>query len=112
MSKLVEIPRQVRPFALWATPTRSACISKFALTATAWSSDEVATSHGFVELADLLDELAELGADRSILRSVCRALEADRACVIPKMWLTPPQVELYKEPPRGVGTLRSFTAGT
>jgi hypothetical protein len=108
MRKLIQMPRQVRPFALSASPACSGYISKFILAATAWSSSDPATIHGFVELADLLDELADLGADRSMIGGVRRSLEAGCACVIPKVWLTPPQVELLKEPVKKTGLLRTF----
>src|SRR5579871_4252453 len=100
MGKLIQMPEQLRPFALSATPSRSGCISRFVLIATAWHTDETATSRGFVRLADLLDELTELGADCAVIGSVSRSLEAGRACVIPKMWLTPSQVQLFKKLPR------------
>jgi hypothetical protein len=108
MGKLIDMPKQLRPFALCATPARSGCISKFVLTATAWNTDEAPTPHGFIELADLLDELTELGADRTMIGSVSRALEAGRACVIPKMWLAPPQVRLFTKPAKRAGLLRAF----
>jgi hypothetical protein len=108
MEKLIQMPKQVRPFALSARPAQPGCISKFVLIATAWNSDEAATTHGFVEMADLVDELADLGADRTMKESVIRALEAGRACVIPKLWLTPPQVELLKIPVKRSGLLRAF----
>jgi hypothetical protein len=112
MGTLIQMPRQVRAFALSAAPGRPGSMSKFVLTATPWNSDEQATSHGFVELADLLDELAELGADRSMIGSVSRAMEVGRACVIPKLWLTPPQIEFFKEPVKRTGLLRNFTSDT
>jgi len=108
MGKLIEMPKQVQPFALFAKPAHSGCISKSVLTATSWNTDEAAASHGFIELADLLDELTELGADRSMIGSVSRALEAGRACVIPKMWLAPPQIQLFRKPAKGAGILRAF----
>jgi hypothetical protein len=110
MGKLIQMPKQVRPYALSAAPARSGCISKFVLTATAWNADEAATSHGFMELADLLDELTELGADRAMMGSVSRALEAGRACVIPKVWLAPPQVQLFRRPAKAAGLLRAFAS--
>jgi len=103
MGKLIQLPKQLRPFALAAKPARPGSLSRFVLTATAWNSDETPTPHGFTKLADLLDELTELGADRAIIGSVRRALEAGRACVVPKMWLTPPQVQLFKKPARRAG---------
>jgi hypothetical protein len=108
MGKLIQMPKELRPFALAATPAHAGSMSKFVLTATPWNTDEAATPHGFIRLADLLDELTELGADRAILGSVSRALEAGRACVIPKMWLTPPQVQLFKKPVKRAGALRAF----
>lgn len=110
MGKLIQMPKQVRPFALSATPAQLGCISKFVLTATAWDTNEANLSHGFIKLADLLDELTELGADRSMIGSVSRALEAGRACVIPKVWLAPPQVHLFKKPVKGAGLLRAFAS--
>jgi hypothetical protein len=108
MGKLIQLPKQLRPFALAAKPARPGSLSRFVLTATAWNTDETPTPHGFTELADLLDELTELGADRPIIGSVRRALEAGRACVIPKMWLTPPQIQLFKKQVRRAGELRVF----
>jgi hypothetical protein len=108
MGELIQLPKQLRPFAMSAKPARPGSLSRFVLAATAWNTDEPAASHGFVRLADLLDELTELGADRAILGSVRRSLEAGRACVIPKMWLTPPQVQLFRKPPRRAGLLRAF----
>ncbi len=110
MGKLIQMPKQVRPFALSARPTQLGCISRFTLTATAWDANEAALSHGFTKLADLLDELTELGADRSMIGSVSRALEAGRACVIPKVWLAPPQIHLFKKPVKGAGLLRAFAS--
>lgn len=110
MGKLIPMPKQVRPFALSATPAQSGCISRFVLTAMPWDANEGAVSHGFIRLADLLDELAELGADRSMIGSVSRALEAGRACVIPRVWLAPPQVDLFKKPARCAGLLRAFVS--
>jgi hypothetical protein len=78
------------------------------LIATDWNTDEVVMPHGFIRLADLLDELTELGADRTIIGSVRRSLEVGRACVIPKMWLTPPQVRLFVKPARRAGVVRAF----
>ena len=108
MGKLIRMPGQLRPFALSASPCRSAFLSKFVLTATAWNTDEATTPRGFIRLADLLEELAELGADRAVIESVSRALEAGRACVVPKMWLTPPHVQLFKKPAKRAGILRAF----
>jgi hypothetical protein len=108
MGTLIQLPKQLRPFALTAKPARPGSLSKFVLAVTDWNSDETPTPHGFIRLADLLDELTELGADRAIIGSVRRALEAGRACVIPKMWLTPPQVQLFKKPARRAGVLRVF----
>ena len=108
MGKLIQLPKQTRPFALAATPARPGSLSRFVLTATPWNTDESAIPHGFVRLADLLDELAELGADRVIIGSVRRSLEAGRACVIPKIWLTPPQVQLFQKPVKRAGLLRDF----
>lgn len=108
MGKLIQLPKQLRPFALYAKPARPGSLSRFVLTATAWNTDETPTPHGFIKLADLLDELTELGADRAITGSVRRALEVGRACVIPKMWLTPPQIQLFKKPVRRAGVLRVF----
>jgi hypothetical protein len=96
MGKLIRMPKKVEPYAFWAVPTRSGGVSKYVLTATPWNSDEASKARGFVTMADLLDELAELGADKSILGSVRRTLEAGCACTIPRMWLTPPQVELFR----------------
>ena len=110
MGKLIQLPKQLRPFALAATPARPGTLSKFVLTATPWNTDEAGMPHGFVRLADLLDELTELGADRAIIGSVRRSLEAGRACVIPKMWLTPPQVQLFKKPARRAGIVRTFAS--
>jgi hypothetical protein len=108
MGTLIQLPKQLLPFALYAKPSRPGSLSKFVLTATAWNTDETPTPHGFIKLADLLDELSELGADRAIIGSVRRALEVGRACVIPKMWLTPPQIQLFKKPARRAGLLRAF----
>lgn len=108
MGKLIQLPKQLRPFALYAKPARPGSMSRFVLTATAWNTDETPTPHGFIKLADLLDELTELGADHTIIGSVRRALEAGRACVIPKMWLTPPQVQLFKKPVKQAGVVRPF----
>jgi hypothetical protein len=108
MGKLIQLPKQLQPFALSAKPARPGSLSRFVLTATAWSNDETPTPHGFTKLADLLDELTELGADRALIGSVRRSLEAGRACVIPKMWLTPPQVQLFKKPARRAGLVRAF----
>jgi hypothetical protein len=108
MGKLIQLPKQVRPFALSAKPARPGSLSKFVLAATPWNTEEAAASHGFIKLADLLDELTELGADRAIIGSVRRSLEAGRACVIPKMWLTPPQVQLFQKPARRAGMMRAF----
>lgn len=108
MGKLIQLPKQLQPFALSAKPAHPGSLSRFVLTATAWSSDETPTPHGFTRLADLLDELTELGADRAIVGSVRRSLEIGRACVIPKMWLTPPQVQLFKKPARRAGLVRAF----
>jgi hypothetical protein len=108
MGKLIQLPKQLRPFALSAKPARPGSLSRFVLAATPWNTDESATSHGFIRLADLLDELTELGADRAIIGSVRRSLEAGRACVIPKMWLTPPQVRLFQKPARRAGLVRAF----
>lgn len=110
MGKLIQMSKQVRPFALSATPARSGCLSRFVLTATAWDANEAALSNGFIGLADLLEELTELGADRSMIASVSRALEAGRACVIPKVWLAPPQVHLFKKPAKRAGLLRAFAS--
>lgn len=110
MGKLIRMPKQVRPFALSATPAQSGCISKFVLTAMAWDANERAVSHGFIRLADLLDELTELGADRSMIGSVRRALEAGRACVIPRVLLAPPQVHIFKTPAKNTGLLRAFVS--
>lgn len=108
MGKLIQLPKQVRPFALSAKPARPGSLSRFVLAATPWNTEEAAASHGFIRLADLLDELTDLGADRAIIGSVRRALEAGRACVIPKMWLTPPQVRLFQKPARRAGMIRAF----
>lgn len=108
MGTLIQLPKQIRPFALAAKPSHPGSMSKFVLTATAWNTDETPTPHGFARLVDLLDELTELGADRAIIGSVRRSLEAGRACVIPKMWLTPPQIQLFKKPARRAGVLRAF----
>jgi hypothetical protein len=108
MGKLIQLPKQRRPFALSAKPSRPGSLSRFVLTAMAWNTDETSTPHGFIKLADLLDELTELGADRAIRGSVRRSLEAGRACVIPKMWLTPPQIELFKKPRRRACVVRVF----
>jgi hypothetical protein len=110
MGKLIQLPKQLRPFALSAKPARPGSLSRFVLAATPWNTDEPAASHGFIRLADLLDELTELGADRAIIGSVRRALEAGRACVIPKMWLTPPQVRLFQKPPRRAALVRAFAS--
>jgi hypothetical protein len=110
MGKLIRMPKQVRPFALSATPAQPGCISKFVLTAMPWDANEGSESHGFIKLADLLDELAELGADRSMIGSVRRALEAGRACVIPKVWLAPPQIHLFKKPAKSAGLLQTFAS--
>ena len=72
MGKLIQLPKQLRPFALYAKPARPGSLSRFVLTATAWNTDETPTPHGFTKLADLLDELTELGADRAIIGSVRR----------------------------------------
>jgi hypothetical protein len=108
MGKLIQLPKQLRPFALSATPARPGTLSKFVLTATPWNTDETAMPHGFVRLVDLLDELRELGADHVIIGSVRRSLEAGRACVIPKMWLTPPQIQLFRKPVKRAGLVRDF----
>ena len=111
MGQLIQMPKQVRPFAISAAPAQPGCLSKFVLTATAWNSDEAATCYGFVTLPDLLDELSDLGADGAMIRSVGRALEVGSACVIPKLWLTPSQLELFRKPSKASGTLRSFAPG-
>jgi hypothetical protein len=108
MGKLIQLPKQLRPFALSARPARPGSLSRFILIATDWNTDEVVMPHGFISLADLLDELSDLGADSAILGSVRRSLEVGRACVIPKMWLTPPQVRLFLKPARRAGLLRTF----
>jgi hypothetical protein len=108
MGKLIQLPKQLRPFALSATPARPGTMSKFVLTATPWNTDEAAIPHGFIRIADLLDELRELGADHVIIGSVRRSLEAGRACVVPKIWLTPPQVRLFQKPVKRAGLLQDF----
>ncbi len=111
MGQLIRMPKQVRPFALSVTPALPGCLSKFVLTATAWNSDDAAICCGFVSLPDMLDELSDLGADSAMMRSVSRALEAGSACVIPKLWLTPSQLELFRKPAKAAGSLREFAPG-
>jgi hypothetical protein len=98
MGKLIEMPLQDQPYAFCVAPYRSGGPFKFVLIFAPWKSDESATARGFVRLADLLEELVEMGADRSIIGSVRRSLEVGAARTIPKMWLTPLQVELLKSP--------------
>lgn len=95
MGKLLRMPKKIDPYAFWAVPTRSG-VSKYVLTATPWNTEEASKARGFVTIDDLLEELQDLGADRSLLGSVRRTLEAGRACALPKIWLTPPQVEMFR----------------
>jgi hypothetical protein len=102
MGKLIEWPLQDQPYAFCVTPYRSGGASKFVLIFAPWKSDESVAARGFVRLADLLEELAAMGADRAIIESVRRSLEAGAARTIPKMWLTPLQVGLLKSPTKRV----------
>jgi hypothetical protein len=100
MGKLIEMPLQNQPYAFCVAPYHSGGAFKVLLIFAPWKSDEGVTARGFVRIADLLEELVEMGADRSIVESVRRSLEVGVARTIPKMWLTPPQVELLKSPPK------------
>jgi len=107
MGKLIEMPLQGQPYAFCVAPYRSGGAFKFLLIFAPWKSDEGVKARGFVRIADLLEELVEIGADRSIVGSVRRSLEVGAARTIPKMWLTPPQVELLKSPAKAVA-LKGF----
>lgn len=97
MGKLINMPKKLEPYAFWAVPSTTGAVSKYVLTATPWNTDEASRARGYVTMADLLEELALLGADSEVQGSVRRSLNAGCACTIPKMWLTPPQVDLFMQ---------------
>ena len=97
MGKLINMPKKLEPFAFWVVPAKNGGVSKYVLTATPWNSDDASRARGYITMADLLEELACLGADQTVRGSVRRSLEAGCACTIPRLWLTPPQVDLFME---------------
>ena len=96
MGQLIALPKQVTPFALTALPSSAGQISKYVLTATPWNSDEPSSFRGFVNVDDLLEELADLGTDEESREAVRRSLLAGAACTLPRVWLDHPRAEALR----------------